>query len=126
MVLSSPLYSNEFTFHCDKDDNSFSMIFDINRTEKSVVFSHSIDKTNNSVFELNQLMEIYHWDEENDSVWLTLYQNRKPAFLPIMSVFLLDFVHQKLKVQSLKLLLPPFGEYNKDFTNSRYDCYTLG
>ena len=48
MFVSSPLYSNEFKYHCDGKDNNLTMVFDVNRSEKSIVHTHSINKTTNT------------------------------------------------------------------------------
>ena len=79
IFVSSPLYSNEFTYHCDRDDNNFSMVFDVNRTEKSVVHTHSIFKTKGEVRRGNVDLEIYRWDEENDSVWTLIHSPQTPS-----------------------------------------------
>ena len=97
MVISSPLYSNEFTCHCDRDDNNFSMVFDVNRTEKSVVHTHSIFKTKGEVRRGNVDLEIYRWDEENDSVWTLIHSPQTPS----LTIILFNFHHRKLLLQSI-------------------------
>ena len=124
MFVSSPIYSNEFTFHCDRDDNKFSMVFDVNRTDQSVILSHSIDKENNAVHRLNKFMRIYRWTEENNSVWLLRFDNRFPS-LHSVSVYLLNFELQTFKIQSLTNVLPPSEQFNEFFHNSTFYCYKL-
>ena len=124
MVISSPLYSNEFTYHCDRDDNNFSMVFDVNRTDQSVILSHSIDKKNNAVNRLNKFMQIYRWTEENNSVWLLEFHNRFPS-LHSVSVYLLNFELQTFKIQSLTNVLPESQQFNEFFYNRTFYCYTL-
>ena len=123
MFVSSPLYSNEFTFHCDNHDDNFSIIFDVNPIQKKVVFSHSINKEKNIVHKINKVMEIYLWDEENDSVWFLIYENDRN--LPTLNVYLLNFKSQKLKVQSITNIIPADDDYNEDFFNDSFHCYIL-
>ena len=97
MVISSPLYSNEFTYHCDRDDNNFSMVFDVNRIEQSIVHSHSIDKTKGEVRREDVDLEIYRWDEENDSVWTLIHSPQ----IPSLTIILFNFHHRRLLLQSI-------------------------
>ena len=97
MIISSPIYSNEFTYHCDRDDNNFSMVFDVNRTEKSVVHTHSIFKTKGEVRRGNVDLEIYRWDEENDSVWTLIHSPQTPS----LTIILFNFHHRRLLLQSI-------------------------
>jgi hypothetical protein len=124
MLISSPLYSDEFTYHCDSDDNNFSVVFDVNRTDQSVILSHSIDKKNNAVNRLNKFMQIYRWTEENNSVWLLEFHNRFPS-LHSVSVYLLNFELQTFKIQSLTNVLPESQQFNEFFYNRTFYCYTL-
>jgi hypothetical protein len=139
--LSSPLYSDEFTYHCDRDSDDFSMVFDVNRFEKTVVHTHSIFKESNNVIDVNKSREIYYWDEENNSVWFLNYRDgfskfeekyfrefMKPFSPPQLSMTLLNFERKKLFHQSMYNVTPVSGEYFKDkspFSNSTYDCYIL-
>ena len=97
MFVSSPLFSNEFSFHCDNDDDNLSMIFDVNRTEKSVVHTHSIFKTKGEVRRGNVDLEIYRWDEENDSVWTLIHSPQTPS----LTIMLFNFHHRRLLLQSI-------------------------
>ena len=97
MFVSSPLYSNEFIFHCDGKDNNLTMVFDVNRSEKSIVHTHSIDKITSTVSEVNRTMKIYDWDETKDSVWTILDDPHKLT----LSLILFNFQHQKLVVNSI-------------------------
>jgi len=123
MFVSSPLYSNEFTYHCDNDDDNFSIIFDVNPIKKTVVFSHSINKEKNIVHKINKVMEIYLWDEESDSVWFLIYENDRN--LPTLNVYLLNFKSQKLKIQSITNIIQADDDYNEDFFNDSFHCYML-
>lgn len=125
MFVSSPLYSDEFTFHCDNDDGTFSIIFDVNPIQKSVVLSHSIDKEKNTVFKADEVMEVYYWDEENDSVWLLDYEIDTPD-LHTLEVLLLNFKNQKFKIQALTNVIPADEqEFHEEFWSNSYHCYTL-
>ena len=71
MFVSSPLYSDEFTYHCDRKDN-FSMIFKVETRDKTIVHSQSVFKTigSVSVTDVNRHLNIYHWDEDTLS-WIS-------------------------------------------------------
>ena len=123
LFVSSPLYSNEFTYHCDRTDNNLSMVFDVNRSEKSIVHTHSIDKTTNSVSKKSLPIEIYNWDERKDSVWTILDDPHKLT----LSLILFNFQHQKLVVNSI---LNTFDDINddtiEDTVYSRlFKCYII-
>ncbi|MDC1494991.1 hypothetical protein N8367_01010 [Amylibacter sp.] len=127
MFVSSPLYSNEFTYHCDSEDMLTSMVFDINTIEQTVIHTHSIDKLGKSIYNINKNREIYKWDKENDSVWLTDYF----VFFgtpPSLTILLLNFERQKLFVQKMYNVLPSsldFFKTDSPFRNETYDCYTM-
>jgi len=137
LFVSSPLYSNEFTYHCDRDSDDFSMVFDVNRFEKTVVHTHSIFKESNNVIDVNKSREIYYWDEENNSVWFLNYTDGITKLIesidssdtpPSLSITLLNFERKKLFYQSLKNVTPKSWEFYKNyspFSNSTYDCYIL-
>jgi len=127
IFISSPIYSNEFTYRCDNDDIKFSIIYKVDRKEKTVVHTHSINKNNFSmVYDINKVMDIYHWDEENDSVWFINYDDSMISS-PSLTLVLLNFELQKLHNQSLLNVTPRSGEYRKEriFQNNTFDCYTL-
>ena len=121
-LLSSPLYSNEFTYHCDRTDNNLSMVFDVNRSEKSIVHTHSIDKTTNSVSKKSLPIEIYNWDERKDSVW-TIYSD--PQSLSFVT-FLFNFQHQKLVLQSIfNIFLTEEDDLDDIVISSLFKCYII-
>ena len=122
MFVSSPLYSNEFTYHCDRIDNNLSMVFDVNRSEKSIVHTHSIDKTTNSVSKVSLPIEIYNWDERKDSVW-TIYSD--PQSLSFVT-FLFNFQHQKLVLQSIfNIFLTEEDDLDDIVISSLFKCYII-
>jgi len=122
MVISSPLYSNEFTYHCDRDDNNLSMVFDVNRSEKSIVHTHSIDKTTNSVSKVSLPIEIYNWDERKDSVW-TIYSD--PQSLSFVT-FLFNFQHQRLVLQSIfNIFVTEEDDLDDIVLSSLFKCYIV-
>jgi len=121
MVISSPLYSNEFTYHCEGKDN-LSMVFDVNRTKKSIIHTHSIDKTSNYVSEVNRPLEIYEWDERKDSVWTLLGD---PISLTLTTI-LFNFQHQKLVLQVTFNVLMSEGNNIDDLAVRRlFNCYSI-
>ena len=139
MFISTPLYSDEFNYHCE--DGDFSIVYKVDPKQKTVVHLHSIFKTKGEVRDVNNDMEIYHWDEENNSVWFLNYRDgfskfeekyfrefMKPFSPPQLSMTLLNFERKKLFHQSMYNVTPVSGEYFKDkspFSNSTYDCYIL-
>lgn len=122
LFVSSPLYSNEFTYHCDRTDNNLSMVFDVNRSEKSIVHTHSIDKTTNSVSKNSLPIEIYNWDERKDSVW-TIYSD--PQSLSFVT-FLFNFQHQKLVLQSIfNIFVTEEDDLDDIVISSLFKCYII-
>ena len=123
MFVSSPLFSNEFTFHCDGKDNNLTMVFDVNRSEKSIVHTHSINKTTNYTSEVNRTMKIYDWDETKDSVWTILDDPHKLT----LSLILFNFQHQRLVLQSTFNEFDDIKDDNIDeFIYSRlFKCYII-
>ena len=127
MFVSSPLYSNEFTYHCDSEDELTSNVFNINTTEQTVVHTHSINKIDNFVYDINKNREVYKWDTDNDSVWLTNYFD-VALNPPSLTIILLNFKRQKMFLQQMDNVLPDsldFFKSNSPFRNEIYDCYTL-
>jgi hypothetical protein len=126
MVISSPLYSNEFTFHCDNDELQISIIYKVDRKEKTVVWTHSIDKQSNEVLHQNIDLKVYHWDEKNDSVWFIKYEDRmSPSFVNIV---LLNFEVGTRITQTVRNLTPRSEERSilkGPFYSSKSDCYIL-
>jgi hypothetical protein len=106
-LLSSPLYSDEFTFHCTSVGMmSSSDLYKINTSEKSVVHTHSIipplwkdGKT--EVFKENDKLNVYHWDDKNDTVWTISYEIEETGHT-FMKMMLFNFKHQKLFTQMLR------------------------
>ena len=123
LFVSSPLYSNEFTYHCDREDNNFSMFYDVNRTVKSIVHTHSIDQTNNSVIEVNRPIEIYNWDERRDSVWTV---SNDPILLTLTTI-LFNFQNQKLVLLSTYNILMYEEDNNIDdiVVGHLFNCYII-
>ena len=122
LFVSSPLYSNEFTYHCDRTDNNLSMVFDVNRSEKSIVHTHSIDKTTNSVSKVSLPIEIYNWDERKDSVW-TIYSD--PQSLSFLT-FLFNFQHQRLVLQSIfNIFVTEEDDLDDIVLSSLFKCYMM-
>jgi len=129
LFVSSPLYSdklnylyqkNEFTYHCDNKNNTFSMIFKIETRDKTIVHSQTVSKSDGSVMETNKYLDIFYWDEDNESVWTTDYFH----YYPMIRIMLFNFKKQKLVRQFLK------NEVSKDrklFTDKGdvLNCYTL-
>ena len=127
MFVSSPLYSDEFTYHCDNEDESYSMVFNINTTEQTVVHTHSINKITKTVYDINKYREVYKWDTDNDSVWLTNYFDLvlNP---PSLTIILLNFKRQKMFLQEIHNVLPDspdFFKSNSPFRNETYECYIM-
>ena len=122
LFVSSPLYSNEFTYHCDRTDNNLSMVFDVNRSEKSIVHTHSIDKTTNSVSKNSLPIEIYNWDERKDSVW-TIYSD--PQSLSFVT-FLFNFQHQRLVLTSIfNIFVTEEDDIDDIVLSSLFKCYII-
>ena len=123
LFVSSPLYSNEFTYHCDRIDNNLSMVFDVNRSEKSIVHTHSIDKTTNSVSKNSLPIEIYNWDERRDSVWTV---SNDPILLTLTTI-LFNFQNQKLLLQSTYNILMYEEDNNIDdiVVGHLFNCYIV-
>lgn len=122
MFVSSPLYSNEFIFHCDGKDNNLTMVFDVNRSEKSIVHTHSIDKTTNSVSKVSLPIEIYNWDERKDSVW-TIYSD--PQSLSFVT-FLFNFQHQRLVLTSIfNIFVTEEDDIDDIVISSLFKCYII-
>ena len=115
MFLSSPLYSDEFTYHCDSEDNVFSMVFDINTIEQTVVHTHSIYKEMNTVSNVNESYEIYKWDKEYDIVWLTEYFVFDGS--PTLTIFVLNFEQQKFFLKEIFI--------DGSSRNETFNCYTM-
>ena len=126
MFVSSPLYSNEFTFHCDSEDNLHTMVFDINPIEETVVHTNMIQKQSKIVYDINESMEIYYWDKENNSVWFLNY-NDYFGSPPSLQMTLLNFERQKMFNQKMFNETLRSGEYkpNSPFSNTTYDCYMM-
>jgi len=126
LFVSSPLYSNEFTFHCDSEGNLHSMVFDINPIEETVVHTNIIHKQSKIVYEKNENMEIYYWDKENNSVWFLNY-NDYGSEPPSLHMTLLNFERQKMFKQRMFNETLRSGEYkpHSPFSNTTYDCYTM-
>jgi hypothetical protein len=126
MVISSPLYSNEFTFHCDNDELQISIIYKVDRKEKTVVWTHSIDKQSNEVLHRNIGLEVYQWDEKNDSVWFIKYEDK--IFPPFVTIVLLNFKVGTRITQTVSNLTPRSEERDIQrgpFYSSKSDCYIL-
>ena len=125
MFISTPLYSDEFNYHCEEGD--FSIVYKVDPKQKPVVHLYSIFKTSGEVRDVNNDMEIYHWDEENDSVWILEYRDPKIS-LPSVTMILLNFKYQKMVLQFMKNDTTKSGTMDKWSTlqqYSLYNCYTL-
>ena len=133
MVISSPLYSdklnylyqkNEFTYQCDREGLTFSMIFKVETRDKTIVHSQSVFKTigSVSVTDVNRHLNIYHWDEDNDSVWITNYFNVKNY--PFLRTMLFNFKKQKLILQFLNNNVTTDGTFSIN-RGEILNCYTL-
>jgi len=103
-----------------------SQIYKVDRKEKTVVWTHSINKRYNRVDNYNKVMDIYHWDEENDSVWLVSYKDDM-TFSPNVTIKLLNFEIQKLHLQTLNNFTPRTDKFRrtKISQNHIWDCYIL-
>ena len=125
LFVSSPLYSNEFTYHCDSEDELTSMVFDINTIEQTVVHTHTIYKPSKNIYNINENREIYKWDQENDSVWLTDYFVFHGS--PSLTIILLNFERQKLFLQEMYNVPPSRLDTFKNsiYNNETYDCYSM-
>jgi len=133
MVISSPLYSdklnylyqkNEFTYQCDREGLTFSMIFKVETRDKTIVHSQSVFKTigSVSVTDVNKQLDIYYWDEDNDSVWTTNYFYEKEN--PFLRTILFNFKKQKLVLQFLKNDVSKDGRLITE-ESELLNCYTL-
>ena len=133
MVISSPLYSdklnylyqkNEFTYQCDREGLTFSMIFKVETRDKTIVHSQSVFKTigSVSVTDVNRHLNIYHWDEDNESVWITNYFNVKNY--PFLRTMLFNFKKQKLILQFLNNNVTTDGTFSIN-RGEIFNCYTL-
>ena len=122
LFVSSPLYSNEFTYHCDRTDNNLSMVFDVNRSEKSIVHTHSIDKTTNSVSKNGFPMEVYNWNERKDSVWTI---SSDPQSLTLTTL-LFNFQYQKLIIQTtFNIFVSEESNIDEIVLSRLFDCYII-
>ena len=100
-LLSNPIFSDEFTYQCDAEGRKeFSLVFDIDLTKKSIVHSHSIFKNSDEVKKVDRILDIFLWDEENESVWTIQYKD-PPLSVPSLTTILFNFKHQTLIVQSI-------------------------
>jgi hypothetical protein len=126
MFVSSPLYSNEFTFHCEESDG-FTMVYDVNLTEKSIVHTFSIFKYNNTVTKVDKYLEVFFWDEKYNSVWTIDYSDEKNT-IPSISSKLFNFRHQTLQLQSMRndvtsnKSVPEISLFGR---NRTFECYTM-
>ncbi|MDC1494987.1 hypothetical protein N8367_00990 [Amylibacter sp.] len=125
MFISTPLYSDEFNYHCEEGD--FSIVYKVDPKQKTVVHLYSIFKTKGEVRDVNKDMEIYHWDEENNSVWILQYKDLKFSS-PAVTMILLNFEYQKMVLQFMVNNTTKSGTMDKwsDLQQySLYHCYTL-
>ena len=112
MFISTPLYSDEFNYHCE--DGDFSIVYKVDPKQKTVVHLYSIFKTSGEVRDVNNDMEIYHWDEENNSVWILQYKDLKFSS-PSVTMILLNFEYQKMVLQFMVNNTTKSGTMDKDF-----------
>ncbi|MDB9852417.1 hypothetical protein OAC62_05715 [Amylibacter sp.] len=132
MFVSSPLYSDEFTFHCDSDDKLLSTVYKINTSNRSIVHTHTIihpiskeDKSN--VFEGKGKLNVYRWNEYDKSIWIV---SLSEIFLHPESVttVLLNFeVGSKISHNFKNITPRSEGITNTDtpFLSTKSDCYIL-
>ena len=125
MFVSSPLYSDEFTYHCEESDG-FTMVYNVNPTEKSIIHTFSITKYN-SVTKVDKNLEVFLWDEEYISVW-TIDHSDGVNTLPNISSKLFNFKNQTLQLQSMfndvtsNKSVPKMNLFGR---NRTFECYTL-
>ena len=123
-LLSNPLYSEEFTYHCDVEGHKeFSLVFNVDLSKRSIVHSHSIFKNTSKVRKVDHKLDIFLWDEENESVW-TIHYKDPPLSFPSLTTILFNFKHQILILQSTK------NNISKDRTVSeihsdRFKCFSM-
>jgi hypothetical protein len=101
-LLSNPLYSEEFKYHCDVvNHKNFSLVFDVNLPKNTIIHRYTIFKDTNKIRKVDQNLDIFLWDEENESVWTIQYKD-PPLSVPSLTTVLFNFKHQTLIVQSIK------------------------
>ena len=100
MVISSPLYSNEFTYRCDEGDN-FTMVYDVNLTERSIIHIASIYHSDKTIQKVDKNLEIFFWDEKYNSVWTVNYRDEEFT-IPTITSKLFNFELQTLQSQSMR------------------------
>ena len=132
MVISSPLYSNEFTFHCDRDDKLRSTVYRINTSNRSVVHTHSIlhpisKEGKTDVFEGEGKLNVYRWNEHDMSIWIISLSGLM-VFPETVTTVLLNFeVGSKISHNFKNITPRSEGITNTDtpFHSTKSDCYIL-
>ena len=100
-LLSNPLYSEEFQYHCDVvNHKNFSLVFDVNPPKSTIIHRYTIFKDTNKIRKVDQNLDIFLWDKENESVWTIHYIN-PPLSVPSLTTILFNFKHQTLILQSI-------------------------
>jgi len=127
MFVSSPLYSNEFKYHCDSDDKLTSFVFEINKSKKSIVFTHMIfppifEDGKNEVDEVYEKLYVQHWDIKNDSVWTITYNETNIRY-KVMTMMLFNFGRQRLYIKSMTNDLSEYQNNNDYSENDGYDIF---
>ena len=126
-LLSNPLYSEEFTYHCDVDDHKeFSLVFDVDLSERSIVHSHSIFKNTGKVRKVDHKLDIFLWDEENESVWSIHYKD-PPLSYPSLTTILFNFKHQTLILQRIMNDTTKDGSLSEDIIiqGGQFKCFSM-
>ena len=132
MFVSSPLYSNEFKYHCDLDEKLLTTVYKINTTKQSVIHTHSIFSSpfkdvKSEVVKIDQNLYVHYWDEVNDSIW-SLTHNKTSDGNQLMNLMLFNFKKQKLFVKTVTNDLSE-NQNNNDYSESDgydiFDCYMM-
>ena len=132
LFVSSPLYSNEFTFHCDRDDKLLSTVYKINTSNRSIVHTHTIlhpiskeGKTN--VYEGKGKLNVYRWNEYDKSIWIISLSGLMVTPETVTTVLFNFEVGSKIS-HSFKNITPGIeGITNTDtpFDSTKSECYIL-
>ena len=125
--FSHSLYAEEFTYHCDViGHRNFSLVFDVNLTEKTITHTHSVFKNNDEVRTINRELKVFLWDEENESVWVNHY-NDPPLSVPSLTTILFNFRHQTLILQSIQNDISIDRSLSEDtiIQGNRFKCFSI-
>ena len=132
MFVSSPLYSNEFIFHCDRDDKLLSTVYKINTSDYSVIHTHSIQhpiskEDETDVFEGEGKLNVYRWNVYDKSIWIISLSDFALHPESVTTVLLNFEVGSKISHNFKNITPRSEGITNTDtpFHSTKSDCYIL-